>query len=213
MSLAPFQMWLDGSPITSAIRTSGTVTITTSSSHNLTTGSFIELGGFSGSVGATVNGLYQATSTSGTSFTIVSAGSAGTAVTSTSGTTEYYSFDIFAPLDNYSSAARGSALYVSLESVQMSASGDGEANSIGFTVLQDVTPGTPWYLSIPDQTRIRLIKANTGATATTGSTYFRGFVNSISASINDSGQGTIAEVSGLDVNALLDRVVVYGNVK
>jgi hypothetical protein len=31
--------------------------------------------------------------------------------------------------------------------------------------------------------------------------------------MNGSGQGTIADVTGVDVNALLDRVVVYGEVK
>lgn len=213
MPVAPFQLWLDGAPISSAVRVAGTVTITTNGPHGITSDTYVELGGFSGSIGSTIGGVYQATATSGSAFTIVSAGSAGTAVTSTSGTTEYFAFDILSPLGNYSAAARGSALYVPLESLQMTASGDGEANSISFTVLQDVTPGTPWFLTIPDQTRIRLIKANTGSTASPGATYFRGFVMNLGASLNESGQGTECEVSGLDVNALLDRIVVYGDVK
>jgi hypothetical protein len=118
------------------------------------------------------------------------------------------------PLINYSSTDRGSALYVPLESLQMSASGDGEAASIGFTVVQDDTPGsTPWFLTIPDQTRVRLVKANTGATPGVGQGYFRGFIQNITTRLTGSGQGTITDVQAMDVNALLDRVIVYGTVR
>lgn len=214
MATAPFQLWLDGPSIATGIRSASTVTITTSSAHGIVTGTYVQVAGFSGTAGTTMNGVYQVTVTSGTSFTYTSAGTAGTAVTAASLTAEAFSYDILNPLVNYDSTARGSALYVPLESMQMSASGDGEPSTIGFTVLQDDTPGsTPWYLTIPDQTRIRLVKANTGAAPVAGQTLFRGFLQNVDASLNGSGLGTIVAVTGQDVNALLDRVVVYGDVK
>lgn len=214
MATAPFQLWLDGSSIATAIRVSSTVTITTSSAHGIVTGSVVQLGGYTGSVGTSINGVYTATVTSGTSFTVSSAGSAGTAVTAASLTTEFFSFDVMNPLINYSSTDRGSALFVPLESMSMSASGDGEPSQINFTIMQDDTPSSmPWFLTIPDQTRIRLVKADTGAVPASGQTYFRGFIQNISARITGSGQGTIADITGLDVNALLDRVVISGQVK
>lgn len=213
-TVAPFQLWLDGPTIASGVRSNGTVTITTLSDHNLVTGAFIQMEGFTGAIGATVNGVYQATTTSGTTFTFASAGSAGTAVTTTTLTTEAYSIDLLSPLANYGTAARPSALYVSLGSLNLAASGDGEPSTIGFSVLQDVTPSTgPWFLDIPDQVRVRLVKADTGAAPGTGAGYFRGFTQSLSSRINESGQGTITEVTALDVNALLDRVIIYGTVR
>jgi len=214
MATAPFQLWLDGASVATAIRVSSTVTITTSSAHGIVTGSVVQLGGFSGTAGTTMNGVYTATVTSGTAFTVSSAGSAGTAVTAASLTSEVFSFDLLNPLNNYATADRGSALFVPLESIQMSASGDGEASQINFTVIQDDTPGsTPWYLTVPDNTRIRLVKADTGAVPTTGQGYFRGFIQNLGVRITGSGQGTITDVTGLDVNALLDRVIVYGTVR
>lgn len=213
-AVAPFQLWLDGATISSGVRSSGTVTITTLSDHNLVTGSYIQVEGFTGAIGSTFNGVYQATSTSGTTFTFPSAGSAGTAVTTATLTTEAYSIDLMSPLGNYGTASRPSALYVDLGSLNLAASGDGEPATIGFRVFQDVTPSTgPWFLDIPDQVRVRLVKANTGSTPGTGSGYFRGFTQNLSSQINESGQGTITEVTALDVNALLDRVIVYGTVR
>lgn len=214
MATAPFQLWLDGASVATAIRVSSTVTITTSSAHGIVTGSVVQLGGYTGSVGTSINGVYTATVTSGTTFTVSSAGSAGTAVTAASLTSEFFSFDVLNPLINYSSTDRGSALFVPLESLAMSASGDGEPSQINFTVIQDDTPSsTPWFLTIPDQTRIRLVKADTGATPASGQTYFRGFIQNIGSRITGSGQGTISDITGLDVNALLDRVVISGQVK
>lgn len=214
MAVSPFQLWCDGAPITSGVRSGSTVTITTSSTHNLVTGSYVQIAGFTGSVGSTFNGVYQATSTSGTTFTFSAAGSAGTAVTTSTLTSEAYSLDLMNPITNYAAASRPNALYISLESLSLSASGDGDPSSIGFTVYQDVTPATgPWFLNVPDQTRIRLVNANTGDAPVAGKTYFRGFVQDLASRINESGQGTITDISGLDVNALLDRVVVYGDVR
>ena len=214
MATAPFQLWLDGAAIATAVRVSSTVTITTSSAHGIVTGSYVQMAGFSGTAGSTMNGVFEATVTSGTAFTYTAAGNAGTAVTAISLTSEVFSVDILNPLINYSSANRGSALYVPLESLQMSASGDGEPATINFTVVQDDTPGsTPWFLTIPDQTRVRLVKANTGATPGVGQGYFRGFIQNITTRLTGSGQGTITDVQALDVNALLDRVFIYGTVR
>jgi len=214
MATAPFQLWIDGPAIATAVRVSSTVTITTSSAHGIVTGSYVQMAGFSGTAGTTMSGVFEATVTSGTTFTYIAAGDAGTAVTAATLTSEVFSYDIMNPLINYSSTDRGSALYVPLESLQMSASGDGEAASIGFTVVQDDTPGsTPWFLTIPDQTRVRLVKANTGATPGVGQGYFRGFIQNITTRLTGSGQGTITDVQAMDVNALLDRVIVYGTVR
>ena len=215
MATAPFQLWIDGPAVATAIRVSSTVTITTSSPHGVTTGAWVQTQGFIGAAGTSMNGVYQITTTSGSAFTYTAAGSAGTAVTAASLTSEAFSYDLLNPLVNFTAGtARDQALYVPLESLQMSASGDGEAATIAFSVMQDDTPNsTPWFLTVPDQTRIRLVKATTGTAPVAGQTYFRGFVQAISARMNGSGQGTIADITGVDVNALLDRVVVYGEVK
>jgi hypothetical protein len=214
MATAPFQLWIDGPSIASAVRAASTVTVTTSSAHGVVTGAYVQTAGFSGTAGTSMNGVYPITVTSGTTFTFTAAGNAGTAVTAASLTEEVFSYDLLNPLINYDSADRGSALYVPLESLQMAASGDGEPSTIGFVVVQDDTPNsTPWFLTVPDQTRIRLVKADTGASPGTGSGYFRGFVQNFSAELTPSGQGTITAVTGLDVNALLDRVIVSGSVR
>jgi len=213
-TLAPFELWIDGAPIASAIRANGTVTITTQSEHGIVSGTYVQLGGFTGNVGSSISGVYPITVTSGSAFTVVSAGTAGTAVASADARlAEFFSFDLMSPLANYSTAARPSALYVELDSLQLSASGDGEPATINFRVLQDVTPTKPWFLCVPDQTRIRLAKTTTGSAPASGETFFRGFVVNLSTSINASGQGTETDVSGLDVTALLDRVIVYGTIR
>lgn len=214
MATAPFQLWIDGPSIATGVRVSSTVTITTQSSHGISTGAYVEVGGFSGTAGTTMNGVYQVTVTSGSTFTYSSAGTAGTAVTASSLTTEYFSYDLLNPLINYSGTAKDTAPYVPLDSLRMSVSGDGEAATIDFTVMQDDTPGSePWWKTIPDQTRIRLVKQNTGTAVGIGQTIFRGMLMSVSARLTGSGQGTICDVNGVDVNALLDRVVVYGTIR
>lgn len=214
MATAPFQLLIDGPAILSAVRVSSTVTVTTNSYHGLSTGSYVQMDGFAGTIGTSMNGCYQVTNTSGTTFTYTAAGTAGTAVTSTSRTTEYFSHDIMNPLINYSGTAKETALYMPLDSLSMSFSGDGEVASINFRVVQDDTPASgPWWAAIPDQTRIRLCKTNTGSVPAAGETIFRGFVQGINAAMTGSGQGSVADIFGNDVNALLDRVVVYGTVK
>jgi len=98
MATAPFQLWLDGAAIATAVRVSSTVTITTSSAHGIVTGSYVQMAGFSGTAGSTMNGVFEATVTSGTAFTYTAAGNAGTAVTAISLTSEVFSVDILNPL-------------------------------------------------------------------------------------------------------------------
>lgn len=214
MATAPFQLWIDGPAISTVVRVASTVTVTTQSAHGISTGAYVEMGGFSDSVGTTANGVWQATVTGTATFTFTSAGSAGTAVTALSLTTEYFAYDLLNPLVNYSGTARDTALYVPVDSISCSMSGDGETASIHFVVIQDDTPNsTPWWRTIPDNTRIRLVKQNTGSAVQTGQTQFRGYVQGISSQLTGSGQGTITDITGDDVNGLLDRVVVYGDIR
>ena len=93
MATAPFQLWIDGPAVATAIRVGSTVTITTSSSHGVTTGAWVQTQGFIGAAGTSMNGVYQITTTSGSAFTYTAAGSAGTAVTAASLTSEAFSYD------------------------------------------------------------------------------------------------------------------------
>lgn len=209
MATAPFQLWVEMAPIASAVRVGSTVTITTSSSHGFTTGAYVQIESATGSVGTSLNGVYQATVTSGTTFTYTAAGTAGTAVV----TAAALSYDLFAPLIDYAAANRQSAIYAIPESVQMSATGDGSGASMSFTVAQDDTPAVgPWYTLIPDEARVRLVKANTGTTpaADKSDLYFLSSIRAISARMNGSGQGTTADIDLVDPTAQLDRLVVYG---
>ena len=211
MATAPFQLWVEMAPIASAIRVGSTVTITTSSLHGFTTGAYIEVESATGSVGTSLNGVYQATVTSGTTFTYTAAGTAGTAVV----TAAALSYDLFAPLIDYAAANRQSAIYAIPESVQMSATGDGSGASMSFTVAQDDTPAVgPWFTLIPDEARVRLVKANTGTTpaADKSDLFFLSSVRGITARMNGSGQGSVADIDLVDPTAQLDRLVVYGDV-
>ena len=212
MANAPFQLWIDGPTISTGVRAASTVTITTASAHGLSTGQYVELGGC-GTAGAAVgmNGIYQVTVTGTATFTYTSAGTAGTGIAGgTALTTEYFAQDLLNPPINYSGTARDTALYVPLESLQMSASGDGDPASFSFSVNQDDSPASPWYLTIPDNTRIRLVKADTGSSYNSGQTLFRGFLTSIAVTPNGSGQGTMADISAVDVNGVFDKIVVFG---
>ena len=212
MATAPFQLWLDLAPIASAIRVSSTVTVTTSSAHGLVSESYVELSGATGTAGTSMNGAYQVTVTSGTTFTYTAAGSAGTAVT----TAAVISADLLNPPINYAAANRQSAIYVIPESLAMSASGDGSGSTLQFSAAQDDTPTDgPWFTLIPDETRVRLVKANTGTTpaADKSDLLFVSTVRNISAELNGSGQGTIADIDLADPTATLDRLAVYGKAK
>jgi hypothetical protein len=209
MATAPFQLWVEMAPIASAIRVGSTVTVTTSSSHGFTTGAYIQIESAGGAAGTSLNGVYQATVTSGTTFTYTAAGSAGTAVV----TQAALSYDLFSPLIDYAAANRQSAIYAIPESLQMSATGDGSGASLSFTVAQDDTPAVgPWFTLIPDESRVRLVKADTGTTPATDKSdlFFVSSVRGITARMNGSGQGTIADIDLVDPTSQLDRLVVYG---
>lgn len=212
MATAPYQLWIDGPTISTGVRSASTVTITTTNAHGMSTGSYVEIGG-AGTTGAALgmNGIYQITVTGTATFTYTSAGTAGTGIAGgTALTTEYFSHDLLNPLINYSGTARDTALYIPTESLQMSMSGDGEPATFGFTVNQDDSTATPWFNCIPDNARLRLVKADTGSSYVNGSTIFRGWLLGLDVQPNGSGLGTITTVNAVDVNALFDRVVIYG---
>ena len=208
MANAPFSLFVDLPQVASAVRVSSTVTVTTSSAHGLASGAYVQMEGATAAAGTSMNTVAQITVTSGTAFTFSAAGSAGTATVGSA----CISQDVLNPLINYAGGtARQAALYVDPASMQMSAAGDGETSSMSFTVMQDDTPSDgPWFTLIPDQARIRLYKVATGSVPTDADLYFIGIVSGISARMNGSGQGTIADVSIEEVNSILDRLVVFG---
>lgn len=207
MATAPFSLFVDLPSVESAVRVSSTVTVTTSTAHGLTTGTYVQLEGFTGSAGTSMNGVFAATVTSGTTFTVTDSGTAGTA----SSGSAVVSRDLLSPLIDITSANRQAAAYAIPESITMSASGDGNASTFGFTVAQDDTPSTgPWWANIPDQARVRLYKTDTGTTPADADLYFIGIVSGINARLNGSGQGSIADISVDEVNAILDKLVVIG---
>lgn len=208
MANAPFSLFVDLPQVASAVRVSSTVTVTTSSAHGLASGAYVQMEGATATAGTSMNTVAQITVTSGTAFTFSAAGSAGTATVGSA----CISQDVLNPLINYAGGtARQAALYVDPASMRMSAAGDGETSSMGLTVMQDDTPSDgPWFTLIPDQARIRLYKVATGSVPTDADLYFIGIVSGISARMNGSGQGTIADVSIEDVNTILDKLVVFG---
>ena len=208
MATAPFQAWLDLTTVASAVRDSGTVTVTTTSPHGITTGAYIQMAGATGVSGTSMNGVFEVTATSGSTFTYTSAGTAGTAVSGSA----CISYDLLNPLVNYSGSAKQSALYVPTESLVFAASGDGSGSSSSIQIMQDDVPSDgPWYTLVPDQTRIRIVKANTGTTpAADGSdVYFTSAISNVSAGLNGSGQGVISTVQMQDSTSLLEKVFVY----
>jgi hypothetical protein len=212
VATAPYQLWLDIAPIASAIRVASTVTVTTSSAHGLVTGAYVEMQSAADTPGTSMNGAYSVTVTSGTTFTYSAAGSAGTATVVAAA----ISVDLLNPPINYAAASRQSCLYVAPDSMHMSASGDGSGSSLQFSVMQDDTPSDgPWFTLIPDESRVRLVKANTGTTPASDKSdlLFVSTVRNIAAKMNGSGQGTITDVDLADPTSVLDRLAVYGAVK
>jgi hypothetical protein len=156
-----------------------------------------------------MNGVYEVTATSGTTFTYSAAGTAGTATV----TSACISYDLMNPLINYSGTAKEQALYVDLGTMSLGISGDGSGSSFGFTVMQDDTPAVgPWFNLIPDDARVRLVKKDTGSTPASdlSDVFFAGVISAIDVSMNGSGQGTRADLTLADPTVLLERTVVYG---
>ena len=210
MATAPYQLWIDLAPIASAVRVSSTVTITTSSSHGLTTGAYVQVGNTTGAAGTSMVGVYSVTVTSGTVFTYTAAGSAGTA---TSGSA-FIAYDLLNPPINYTAGTdRQNAMIADITTLNLSANGDGSGSTMSFDILQEVTPAVgPWFNLVPDNTRIRLVDTDTGATpaANSSDVYFLGVMDSVNSELNGSGQGTRTTVQLSDANVILDRVVVFG---
>jgi hypothetical protein len=208
MATAPFQLWLDLAPIASASRASTTVTVTTSTEHGLTSGAYVQLADATGAAGTSMVGVWQVTVTSGTTFTYTAAGSAGTATIGSA----WIAVDALNPPINYTAGtARQQALTVPLDSLNLSANGDGSGASMSFQVLQETTPALgPWYLKIPDNARVRLCQKDTGSTPAAADVRFLGVIAALDAELTGSGQGTLTTVTLGDANYLLDRVGVFG---
>lgn len=208
MAVAPFQLWLDLAQISSAVRASSTVTVTTASPHGISTGAYVQMDGASGVAGTSMNGVYQITTTSGSSFTYSAAGSAGTADVSQA----VVSNDLFNPLINFSGTAKEGALYVPTDAVAFSLSGDGSGASSSVQVLQDDTPSDgPWYTLVPDQARLRVVKADTGSAPAAGGSdvFFNSAIVTVTSQLNGAGQGSISDVITQDATSLLDRLIIY----
>ena len=208
MATAPFQLLMDIADIASAVRVSSTVTVTTTAAHNLTTGAYVQIGNTTGAAGTSMVGVYQITATSGTAFTYTAAGSAGTATVGSA----FAAVDLLNPPINLAAGtARQQAMIVPLDGLNLSANGDGSGSQMTFTVLQETTPaGGPWYLSVPDNTRVRLVQKDTGSTPAAADIRFLGVISNISSQMTGSGQGTFSEVTLGDANYLLDRVAIFG---
>ena len=210
MATAPYQLWIDLAPIASAVRVSSTVTITTSSSHGLTTGAYVQVGNTTGAAGTSMVGVYSVTVTSGTVFTYTAAGSAGTA---TSGSA-FIAYDLLNPPINYTAGtARQNAMIADITTLNLSSNGDGSGSTMSFDILQEVTPAVgPWFNLVPDNTRIRLVDTDTGATpsSTASDVFFLGVLDSVNSQLNGSGQGTRTTVQLSDANVVLDRIAVFG---
>ena len=210
MATAPYQLWIDLAPIASAVRVSSTVTITTSTSHGLTTGAYVQVGNTTGAAGTSMVGVYSVTVTSGTVFTYTAAGSAGTA---TSGSA-FIAYDLLNPPINYTAGtARQNAMIADITTLNLSSNGDGSGSTMSFDILQEVTPAVgPWFNLVPDNTRIRLVDTDTGATpsSTASDVFFLGVMDSVNSELNGSGQGTRTTVQLSDANVVLDRIAVFG---
>jgi len=208
MATAPFQLWIDLADVASAVRVSSTVTITTSAEHGLTTGAYVEVGNTTGAAGTSMVGVYQVTVTSGSAFTYTAAGSAGTAVVGSA----FIANDLLNPPINFTAGAdRQQAMVVPLDSLNLSANGDGSGSSMSFSVMQEDTPSLgPWFLKIPDNARVRLTQKDTGTAPLAADVRFLGIVASLTSQLTGSGQGTMTDVTLGDANYLLDRVGVFG---
>jgi hypothetical protein len=208
VATAPFQLWMDMAPIASAIAVSGTVTVTTSSSHGITPGAYVQIDGLT-DAGTAFNTVAQvATTASGTTFTYVLGAVSGTATVDAG----VISYDLLNPPINYASGtARQHALIAEPGQLQLSANGDGSGSSMSLTVLQETTPAVgPWFNLVPDNTRFRLTQKDTGSVPGTADVRFLGLLSQLNSELTGSGQGTFTTVTLGDVNVLMDRLGVFG---
>lgn len=208
MATAPFQLLMDLPPIASAIRSGSTVTVTTALAHNLTTGAYVEIGNTTGPAGSTMTGVYQITTTSGTAFTYTAAGNAGTATVGSA----FASVDLLNPAENLAAGtARQQAMIADPSSLQLSANGDGSSSTMSLVITQETTPSAgPWFSTVPDNTRFRLVQKDTGSASVVADRRFVGVLTSLAVDLNGSGQGTITTLNLSDANWLLERIGVYG---
>lgn len=204
----PFQLWMDLAPIQSAIGVAGTVTVTTTSSHGITPGAYVQIDGLTGP-GTAFNTVAQVAATpSGTTFTYVLGAVSGTATVDTG----VISYDLLNPPINYTAGtARQHALIAAPGDLQLSSNGDGSGSSMSLTILQETTPAVgPWFSLIPDNTRFRLTQKDTGSVPGTADVRFLGLLSTLDSELTGSGQGTFSRVTLGDVNVLLDRLGVFG---
>jgi hypothetical protein len=208
VATAPYSLYLDIAPISSAVRAASTVTITTSSAHGLVSGSYVWIENTTATAGTSMVGVYPITVTGTATFTYTAAGTAGTATVGSA----VASVDVLNPLTNYTTVAnRQGALYVELDTLSLTANGDGSGATMAATINQEVTPTTgPWFKLVPDQTRVRFAFANTGTTPASSDLLFLGFLNGFTSRLNESGLGTITDLDINDVNVALDKVGVFG---
>lgn len=210
MATAPYQLWMDLPQITTIAVVSGTATITTVSSHGLTTGAYVQIGSVD-TPSTALNTVAQVTATSGTTFTYTTASGSGTASGTAAGSA-FCSVDLLNPLSNYASGtARQYAMTADISRTNLVANGDGSGATMSLTVLQEQTPSVgPWFTLVPDQTRFRFATQDTGSVPGTADVRFLGTLASVSSRLNGSGLGLEADVTLADVNTMLDRVMVYG---
>ena len=217
MATAPYQLWMDLPQITTIAVVSGTATITTVSSHGLTTGAYVQIASVDASVdtlpasATALNTVAQITATSGTTFTYTTASGSGTASGTAAGSA-VCSIDLLSPLSNYASGtARQYAMTADISRTNLVANGDGSGATMSLTVLQEQTPSVgPWFNLVPDQTRFRFATTDTGSVPGTADVRFLGTLASVTSRLNGSGLGLEADVTLADVNTMLDRVMVYG---
>tara|TARA_R110000868_G_scaffold22336_4_gene91511 strand:- start:1263 stop:3686 length:2424 start_codon:yes stop_codon:yes gene_type:complete len=211
MASAPYQLWMDLPQVTSVSGASGTATVTTVSSHGLTVGAYVQIEGVPAPLDE-VNGVVQITAVGGTTFSYAVVGVSGTALSGTDLVSTNASVDLLNPPSNYSSgSSRQEAFLANISGVNMFANGDGSGATMSIQVYQDLTPSVgPWFKLIPDQARVRFALADTGTAPVSSDILFLGNVSSMSSKLNGSGLGTETDVSLADVNAMLDRVVVFG---
>jgi len=210
VATAPYQLWMDLPQITTIAVVSGTATITTVSSHGLTTGAYVQIGSVD-TPSTALNTVAQVTATSGTTFTYTTASGSGTASGTAAGSA-FCSVDLLNPLSNYASGtARQYAMTADISRTNLVANGDGSGATMSLTVLQEQTPSVgPWFTLVPDQTRFRFATQDTGSVPGTADVRFLGTLASVSSRLNGSGLGLEADVTLADVNTMLDRVMVYG---